>query len=373
MFFHLFPFNNIPTSSRIVIYGAGRVGEDYCRQINAINYCSILFVADMRHSEMSGRFLGIEVRSPDEIANVDYDYVAIASVREKYMEEMQENLSRIGVPKEKIIVRKHVKEASLFSASPALDVDAHYIDEYRPMILEGVRDGINPFQGTQRAVGIADGILRGLVLRDPLFRQALAAMNGRSIVTIDRLINIFLILKFHLNSGCAGSDIVEFGSYMCGSAIFMAYLASRLYPGMNIYALDTFEGMVLTDKRIDAHNEKDFADADMEEIVEYLGEAGITNLIPVKGPFEQTASVTLAGCKGVCLAHIDCDIYDSVVCSYQAVKPHMVDGGYIIFDDATTGTCLGATKAVEDILYHQERKHTEQMYPHMVFRSFDRS
>ena len=71
----------------------------------------------------------------------------------------------------------------------------------------------------------------------------------------------------------------------------------------------------------------------------------------------------------VALAHIDCDIQPSVEYSYEAVKPHMVDGGYIVFDDATFSSCIGATEVVEDLLVRRDGLNSEQIFPHFVFRA----
>jgi hypothetical protein len=48
----------------------------------------------------------------------------------------------------------------------------------------------------------------------------------------------------------------------------------------------------------------------------------------------------------------------------------MVDGGYIIFDDATTSTCIGATEVVEDLIIRRDGLNSEQAWPHFVFRTF---
>ncbi len=74
----------------------------------------------------------------------------------------------------------------------------------------------------------------------------------------------------------------------------------------------------------------------------------------------------------VALAHIDCDILPSVRYSYEAVRPHMVEGGYLVFDDATMSSCIGATEAVEDLLIRRDGLNSEQIHPHFVFRAFGR-
>ena len=45
-------------------------------------------------------------------------------------------------------------------------------------------------------------------------------------------------------------------------------------------------------------------------------------------------------------------------------------GGYVVFDDATVSSCIGATEAVEDLLIRRDGLNSEQIYPHFVFRIF---
>ncbi len=50
------------------------------------------------------------------------------------------------------------------------------------------------------------------------------------------------------------------------------------------------------------------------------------------------------------------------------VKPVMVPGGYLVFDDATYSSCLGATEAVESLLVRRDGLNSEQISPQFVFR-----
>ncbi len=50
------------------------------------------------------------------------------------------------------------------------------------------------------------------------------------------------------------------------------------------------------------------------------------------------------------VAHIDCDLYESVLEAVEFVYPRMTKGGFIIFDDYNSPTCLGAKHAVDSFL-----------------------
>jgi hypothetical protein len=151
----------------------------------------------------------------------------------------------------------------------------------------------------------------------------------------------------------------------------MAYIAKRLYPGMKVFALDSFEGMPKTDKNVDAHNAGDFADVDFEKLQARISALNLDNVVLAKGFFENTNDSVMKLAKSVCLAHIDCDIASAVKYSYEGVKPFMVDGGYIVFDDATVSSCIGATEVVEDVLIRRDGLNSEQIWPHYVFRAFN--
>jgi hypothetical protein len=243
-----------------------------------------------------------------------------------------------------------------------------YLPEMRGMAT-GIRQGRNVYEGYQRGWGLQYGELKEKVLADPLYRDAFAIARDRTIMSEENRMNIFLLLRFFLDKIPSG-HIVEYGSYRGGSAIFMAHVAKILYPGMKVFALDSFEGMPQTDKNVDAHNAGDFSDVDMETLQARIDELKLDNLILVKGFFENTNNAVMAQAENICLAHIDCDIAPAVKYSYEGVKPFMVDGGYVVFDDATVSSCIGATEVVEDLLIRRDGLNSEQIWPHYVFRAF---
>jgi len=252
--------------------------------------------------------------------------------------------------------------------------EQNIVERYLPElhgISQLVRNGRNVYEGYQRGWGLQFGGLRDKVLKDPLYREAFAAAKDRTIMSEENRMNLFLLMRFFLDRIPFG-HIVEYGSYRGGSAIFMAYVARALYPDMQVFALDSFEGMPQTDKNVDAHNAGDFSDVDFNKLKARVAELGLNNLTLVKGLFENTNASVMARAGKVSLAHIDCDIQPAVRCSYEGVKPFMVDGGYVVFDDATVSSCIGATEIVEDLLIRRDGFNSEQIWPHFVFRIFER-
>jgi hypothetical protein len=268
---------------------------------------------------------------------------------------------------------------NLFSLSSSLEkylkhimLTKYYIESYLPEIngvSKDLRHGRNVFEGYQRGWGLQFGGLKEKVLADPLYAEAVTVAIDRTIMSEQNRMNIFILLRFFLDKIPFG-HIVEYGSYRGGNAIFMAYVVQKLYPGMKVFALDTFDGMPPTDKNVDAHNAGDFADVDFEELQIRVDELKLDNLVLVKGLFENTNDIVMRQAGQISLAHIDCDIFPAVKYSYEGVKPFIVEGGYIVFDDATVSSCIGATEAVEDLLIRRDGLHSEQIWPHFVFRAF---
>ena len=245
------------------------------------------------------------------------------------------------------------------------------LDNYLPKFLHlenKVFKGRNPYEGYQRGFGLFHGDLKERILEDPLYVEASTLANGLTLISSERQMNLFLIVKFFLNRIPFG-HIIEFGSYKCGNAFFLAYLVNKLYPGMRVYALDTFEGMPEPSPSCDWHSKGDFSEFSLDQAKELKKAFNLQNIFFIKGLFQDTAKVVLEDAKEICLAHIDSDLYDSVLFSYNAVKEKMVKGGYIIFDDVTAPSCIGATEAMEEALYHRDKKFAEQTTPHFVFRN----
>jgi hypothetical protein len=153
----------------------------------------------------------------------------------------------------------------------------------------------------------------------------------------------------------------------------MAKVCAELGMKAKVWALDTFAGMPTPDKSVDAHSAGDFMNTNLEELKAYTAKCGLSNIHWVQGFFEDTAESVLAKSSRIVVAHIDCDIRSAVQYSYNIVKNRMVNGGYIVFDDATTSSCLGATEVVENDVIRRDGLNCEQIYPHFVFRCWDQT
>jgi Macrocin-O-methyltransferase (TylF) len=232
-------------------------------------------------------------------------------------------------------------------------------------IPNAIQNGRNVRAGYVRGVGLEWKGLFDLCHHDPMFQRAFAATQNRSIIPIKILANIMLMLRFGPIDRT--KNIIEFGSYRGGSALFMAAIARLSGYSCKIFALDTFSGMPPADGILDDHKEGDFADTDYQSLIKARNDLGLDNLVILRGLFQDTVHQIPEAERSFCLAHIDCDIYSSMVFSINWSKPHMDKGGYIVCDDPLTSMCLGAMQAVEETLVRCGAS-AEQVFPHLVYR-----
>ena len=217
--------------------------------------------------------------------------------------------------------------------------------------------------GMTRGWGLHFGPLRSLVSRDPLYRKARKASNGKTLVQELHRINLFLLIRFYLPM-LRSQDVAEVGVYHGGNAFFMAHLLHELYPGTKLYAFDTYEGISGSTRGRDLHMKGDFGDASLSAVRQAAKERGIDNIEFVPGDVRETMKsfdVPLG------LAHIDLAVYEPIVFAQDVLWNGLVPGGYLVYDDATFSNCVGATRAVEEFLV-AHRVHSEQIFPHFVFR-----
>ena len=244
---------------------------------------------------------------------------------------------------------------------------SNYLPDF-PAIEDRLRHGRSVKDGYTRGWGLQFGRLRDDVRGDPVYQRAVKLTRGRSVVSEDNRLNLFLLCRFYL-ARLAPGHIVEFGAYRGGNALFLAAVAAELFPGIKVYALDTFAGIPDADAAIDAHSAGDFGDVDLDELATFAARHSLDNIEFVKGRFEDTATPLLNRIGRVALAHIDSDTFSSVAYAYDVVRNSMVPGGYLVFDDATVSSCLGATEAVETLLIQRDGLNSEQIWPHYVFRA----
>ena len=108
---YLFPFEKIPLHSRILIYGAGILGQEYLRQLFLTGYCKVVGFADRNFEKYSD--MVVPVIDPNRISEAEFDYVVVAMRTENWLPEIKRILSEQKVPDSKIIYATERNELSL--------------------------------------------------------------------------------------------------------------------------------------------------------------------------------------------------------------------------------------------------------------------
>jgi FkbM family methyltransferase len=116
--YFFFPFGEIKSGSKIIIYGAGKMGRLHANLVKSLKYCDILFVADRNYLEIKDFPFNISIKPPRDILTADYDYVLIANMDDVISKNILQDLENMGIPKNKIVKsKKYELEDELF-ASP---------------------------------------------------------------------------------------------------------------------------------------------------------------------------------------------------------------------------------------------------------------
>lgn len=101
---YLFPFAKVKRGSKVVLYGAGRVGLSYLEQIVVSGFCEVCAIADRNAANLDLGQWNDLLCLPEDIQQVDYDSLVLCIKNETICVQVMRSLSLIGVPAEKIIV-----------------------------------------------------------------------------------------------------------------------------------------------------------------------------------------------------------------------------------------------------------------------------
>lgn len=253
------------------------------------------------------------------------------------------------------------------------------LDHFQPISLHGARGerqivkGRCIYDGYQRALSLQYGKLSEKLAENELYVKArnsigATASGPRSVVHPHKRENMFILITNYFRE-IEHHNIIEFGAYAGGNAIFLATTLKQFYPGAKVFALDTYEGIPSPDNNRDMVEEGRFSpEGGVESIREYADSLGLNNIEFVKGLFQDTLPDLISAGVKFGLAHMDADHYGAINFAQDTVWPAMTRGGYLTYDDPLDSSCMGAMEAMEDFMF-SKGIHTEQMYPHPVLRA----
>lgn len=179
---------------------------------------------------------------------------------------------------------------------------------------------------------------------DSAFREIYEPIRPYSLVSSDRCYTLYTAAR-QVARTIPDGQWWECGVYKGGTAMLLAALIRRfeLQQRVALRLFDTFAGMPQTDAQRDIHTAGDFADTDEAAVRARLPHAFVhlhRGMIPQTfAGFDQAR---------IALAHIDVDIFRSVLDSSEFIYPRMLAGGFMIFDDYGFPTCPGARQAVDE-------------------------
>lgn len=102
--FYLFPYAQVPQDSKIILYGAGKVGYSFWKSIRCEDYVKFVAWTDKNYLLLQKR--GLPVESIESAIFKEFDYVVIAIENEIVVQEVRDILLNHGIKQEKIIWEK---------------------------------------------------------------------------------------------------------------------------------------------------------------------------------------------------------------------------------------------------------------------------
>lgn len=104
----LFLFELIEKGSEVILYGMGKWGRSYLQQITETDYCKVLAFSDKKQMLS---YEGIPYVKPENVKDIKSDYVIIAALDKRLIQEIYGELVEGGVSKERIVslLNRHSK------------------------------------------------------------------------------------------------------------------------------------------------------------------------------------------------------------------------------------------------------------------------
>lgn len=101
---YLFPYELVRGNSRVVIYGAGKVGRSYMNNLSKTNYVDVVAWVDSAYDKLSS--LKFQVNSPSIISAISFDFIVIAIEQKETAMNVWRSLVSMGVGYNQIIWKK---------------------------------------------------------------------------------------------------------------------------------------------------------------------------------------------------------------------------------------------------------------------------
>ena len=176
-----------------------------------------------------------------------------------------------------------------------------------------------------------------------LSREFVSLYNEISPFTLVSIDRCWTLSQMLAQAQSVDGDVMEAGVFRGGTALL---LKKGMRGGENrkLLLFDSFEGMETVSRATDRHREGEFADTSLDGVRNVVGAEPFVDYR--KGWIPQ--SFAGLGEAKFCFAHIDLDLYQSILDCLDFVYPRMPSGGVIVFDDYGFPSCPGARRAVDE-------------------------
>ena len=111
----LFPYEKIPYGSRIIIYGAGDVGQEYLQQMQITGYCEVVAFIDRAYDKYPKMI--IPVYPVEKVGTLSFDYVLLAFKMGTHVRAVTKALYVYGVRADKIIYIEPRRDVEVLAIS----------------------------------------------------------------------------------------------------------------------------------------------------------------------------------------------------------------------------------------------------------------
>jgi O-methyltransferase len=172
------------------------------------------------------------------------------------------------------------------------------------------------------------GFVDSLIYR--LTGHSLPATRSGLSTNVEQRINMYHLVSQALAYGVEG-DLVEVGCHEGQSAVLFAKVMRSFNSTKKLHVYDSFEGLPAT-KPIDGHVYKQGDLATSEDVLrDNFRKHGLELPAIHKGWFDDTLPNGLP--EKICFAHLDGDLYDSIMVSLHHVYQRLTRGAICLIDD----------------------------------------
>lgn len=155
-------------------------------------------------------------------------------------------------------------------------------------------------------------------------------------------------------SALEAGDLLEVGVWRGGTGCLIAERCKQASPSSTVFLCDTFAGVVNAGGKDSAYVGGEHADTSQTIVGGLVRQLGLTNVEILPGIFPDATGPGIES-RRFRFCHIDVDVYESAMSTFEWVWPRLVRGGIVVFDDYGFYSCGGVTRFVDQMRGRPDR------------------